>query len=794
MALLDSRSAFKVTLFFGCVLGPVGIIGCSSRKEVTSASNEETQAQTGVNPVAVMSNINGKIVKIDGNQFQSFSFLSHNKILTWDGIINEWQSPNVASSVHIFDTKLFPGHLEYAQKGLSRGGGSLTQDLFFTEVQFPKSRRYMPFTLYTFTGSPLVVNNKTFKWAIQMRRYNFRDTDMEFAKVVERTKNLVRDAMGSGLGEPLIIAYSTPNSFRRPHINKLTEIHQLGMGTLKEEDFIAKAGGSLLNVLNPGVGFGFLKFVPPEKVDKEILTVKNIVIYQDSPERVPPVSGIVTLDPQTPLSHVNLLAKNRGTLNISTLSLAAIPNLESLIGKLVKLEGTKDGRVSVSEAPLAQAQAFWDSQRKPPLAVPEAVDEAGQLVTFASTPPEQLTVSHIGAKASNYAFIQRILGEKVVHPGHSIGFGLYKKIARDSGAQALVSALLKEKNNLSPEQISAKLAEIRTTIQTKTPAATLAEFVSQVRALQSRIAPVKKIRFRSSTNSEDLPGFNGAGLYESAGFKFSDTDDIMKEKLLLVMSSLWLDRAYFERDFFNLDHGKVAMAVQINPSFSDESANGVILAWKEPNRFSFHINSQLGEASVTNPEGGEVPESLAFLNEQVDKIKVTSTSNIGNVFLAPSGQPVGVDPTLKDTLVFLKKQSEILVDAFTAREEKSGDKNKYGIDIEFKLMLENGVKVPFIKQARLLLLNELGAKSAAPKGTKVTAKSNSVGGGHIRVAPEQLSALHPLDFCLVPSGQSLGIQNPVKVGSFTRVKIVDNPTSCFSFKDEVFLFTDHFQF
>jgi pyruvate,water dikinase len=75
---------------------------------------------------------------------------------------------------------------------------------------------------------------------------------------------------------------------------------------------------------------------------------------------------------------------------------------------------------------------------------------------------------------------------------------------------------------------------------------------------------------RSSTNCEDLPGFNGAGLYESVPLSSSslslafslsptDTHHPLKRAIKEVYASMWRYRAFSERDMFHLDHRDAEM-------------------------------------------------------------------------------------------------------------------------------------------------------------------------------------------------------------------------------------------
>ncbi|HVH44282.1 MAG TPA: PEP/pyruvate-binding domain-containing protein [Labilithrix sp.] len=684
-------------LFFTLLLLGGAASGCSSDADVGTSDEALTFQPT------VLGDVGGVVRPLSSQEALDLRFVSYGKVLTWEGLVEDFGKPT--AQVHLIDTKRFDGHFGYTKTALGRD--QLTENQFFTEVSFPASRRYMPFLAFDLRAHPIQVGAKSFKWVMNIRRYNWRDDEVGLANFAVTLRTLLSERLMKGFGEPLLFVYDMPGfipgttSLRRPHVTQLGELTARGFEPITEGALISAAGASLVSVLNPGVAFGYLKLVPAGD-QTERLTPRHIAVFQDTPERVPPVSGIVTLEPQTPLSHLNLLAKNRGTPNVSTAQLSLIPGLEGLFGKMVKMEAEAGGAIHFREASLEEANAFFASRQQTALEVPEIQPVSLAPVEFATGDAASIALPNIGSKAANYATIQKLLGLELVKPGFALGFAHYLQLIAGSPAAALITDLVANRNALTPEEVDARLVAIRTAIQEQTPAAALAVSTMAIRQIASRLPGIARIRFRSSTNSEDLPVFNGAGLYESAGFDVDDSDAKLGKKLLQVMSSLWLERAYWERELFGIDHAKVAMAILVNPAFSEEYANGVVVGAPEGEQFASWINAQKGEASVTNPLDGEVPESFRVVGPTTTITTVDSRSNIADVFLAPGSSTVA--PSLASQLGKLHAVTKQLHTSFVAERQAAGDQQKYAIDIEYKLMSEAGQLKLYVKQSRLLAL------------------------------------------------------------------------------------------
>jgi hypothetical protein len=205
------------------------------------------------------------------------------------------------------------------------------------------------------------------------------------------------------------------------------------------------------------------------------------------------------------------------------------------------------------------------------------------------------------------------------------------------------------------------------------------------------------MRFRSSTNAEDLDGFTGAGLYTSNSADEGDRDDVL-DAVKQVWSSIWFFRAFEERSFRSIDHSQVGMALLVHRSFPNEEANGVALtnnpfdpAGLEP---AFFVNVQVREFSVVQPPPGTVTESfLHYFDTQNRPVSYLSESN-----LVPAGQRV-LSPAQVDELgVALDAIRQFFAPAYSPA---PGSDPWWAMDVEFKFDGEEGEPPAlFVKQAR----------------------------------------------------------------------------------------------
>jgi hypothetical protein len=91
--------------------------------------------------------------------------------------------------------------------------------------------------------------------------------------------------------------------------------------------------------------------------------------------------------------------------------------------------------------------------------------------------------------------------------------------------------------------------------------------------------------------------------------------DLPSDEIRKVWASVWSFKAFEERSLWNIDHMSVQMAVAVHEAFPDEVANGVIITQNiaDYSVAGIYANIQLGETSITNPEGGERPEIISII-------------------------------------------------------------------------------------------------------------------------------------------------------------------------------------
>src|SRR5690606_27467225 len=102
-----------------------------------------------------------------------------------------------------------------------------------------------------------------------------------------------------------------------------------------------------------------------------------------------------TAELQTPLAHVNILSRNRGTPNMALAGAFDADELRALDGQLVRLVVEPQG-FAVAPASAADAQAYWDALRPADALVPVLDDSVTALQDLAALGAQDARI--VGAK------------------------------------------------------------------------------------------------------------------------------------------------------------------------------------------------------------------------------------------------------------------------------------------------------------------------------------------------------------------------------------------------------------
>lgn len=450
--------------------------------------------------------------------------------------------------------------------------------------------------------------------------------------------------------------------------------------------------------LTEGIAYGTLRFIPASELGRTALGPDVIVVTDDVPNDIPFVGGLITEAFQTPLAHVNVLSQNRGTPNASLKH--ARSELADALGTLVRLDVGASG-LRVRPAEPDEALAYWEAN------APSGPLVAARLDT--SVRGVQPLQSHglsslpaIGAKAAQLAELgsnrQPYCGssELLVTPDSPFAVPLVHFVEHmaASGARERLDELRTQSDFSADPRVRADgLAEVRRLIQEHPVEADLLEQVEA--AVQERFGQAR-VRFRSSSNTEDLPGFNGAGLYTSTSAELGDDQRRVEDAMRTVWASLYNARAYDERSYARIDDSSVAMGILVHPAFLAEQANGVAVSRNilDPTRGDiYYLNAQTGEASVTNPAPGTATEQLVYRWGRTPPILYQSDSSLLEAVNDTDGKVLSADEIVDVSCALYS-----IHEAFRPLLDPSAEDPWFAMEVEFKFI--GPERRLLIKQAR----------------------------------------------------------------------------------------------
>jgi hypothetical protein len=426
----------------------------------------------------------------------------------------------------------------------------------------------------------------------------------------------------------------------------------------------------------------------------------DILITDEIPDYLPPCAGLITAIPQTPLAHINVLARNRGIPNAYVGGVTSDVGLEQLARVRAPVAVRARAPDELDIVPLTEGQyAAWRNlvQSSPLFLPPVNFSNAPYAIDLTAYSLDDADALRpiVGGKAAGFlallepgtvttpdwpmALTGRAYREHIVAIEGDLtemvddadfradaairvlvleGEDAYD--ARYPGAidQAKKTSFIAARNETTAVgRFLARGSVVDVIIETPIAPATMNTLDDAIRTQYAPLAPTQGLRFRSSSTVEDIEGFNGAGLYTSnTGFIEPPNGDIRTLELAIkrTWASYWGMEAFEERRLSGITHTSGNMGIVVHPRFDDdkERSNGVftytLLPDDVPGRAVLEMNAQLGALSVTNPPPG------VFALPEVSRVLLDDTGTFTVERVASSTETAPGEVVLSDgELIFL---------------------------------------------------------------------------------------------------------------------------------------------
>lgn len=452
-------------------------------------------------------------------------------------------------------------------------------------------------------------------------------------------------------------------------------------------------GDQPFQIINEGEVCGRLVFLESEK-DYYKINTSDIVIVHGSPTSIPLCRAIISDQVQSPLSHIQLLSRNRKIPSLSISNKKLYDDFISYLNQVIVLSVESDDYyIEATDSscidelyvrPTKSESLTFDIQKKGLLkeknlsfknkhAVGNKAAGVGELAKMAKDHDAEFSVPENIFGIPFYYFNQ--------HVQDSVIFNLKRELSKiekpyaDTATHAILKSIRKRIKELpiSEELILLVSNEIKN-------------------------SKYKSFRFRSSCNAEDVDDFNGAGLYTSKTGVLGDTIKSFEKAIKAVWASLFNDQAYIERWSKNIDENTVFMGILVHRNFPDEEINGVAITTNiyRHNSYGITLNLQKGDNKVVSPDENTISELCVIADKGIfidrDESKIID-------FISFSSESPN-KPLLTD------EQYRKLYDALAQVKTKfyykkygnaSVEFNEYSLDIEFKF--DNNGKL-YLKQVR----------------------------------------------------------------------------------------------
>ena len=459
-----------------------------------------------------------------------------------------------------------------------------------------------------------------------------------------------------------------PNSLRQDEASRLLA----GMQRVLQSDIAKEQEYQALNLAK---GLGRIHII--SKLDDHVeIGFNEILVLDEVPVQLPPVAGIITSQPSTPLSHINLLAKGWGIPN------AYIKNAKELFkqydGWWVSFETLRE-KYTIKRAGMDQLREYQRRQAQRLDVMKPRFDLDEKRLLDLAQQRAQSTIA-FGGKSANLGEVMNARLPGIVVPGgFTIPFYYYDDFIKRNNLDDVIFGMLNDQKFVhDPAYRREQLVILRQKIES-------AEFDPELRqkVWQKVTAEFagKGLFVRSSSNSEDLPNFSGAGLYTTV-------PNVRGEKELIdaikkVWASLWNFEAYEARERASVDHSKIFMAVLLQEGINSESSGVMITAdpFDRENRGVIYISAKRG-LGIKVVEGQRIAEQIIF-RPRTNAVQVLTRSAEDSLLTFDENGGVKEVPITGDRVVLTDDVIRRLVRAGSAIRRVFGSRDQ---DIEWAYM------------------------------------------------------------------------------------------------------------
>lgn len=462
---------------------------------------------------------------------------------------------------------------------------------FFRNNYLPANRRFILGTL---------------AWQAPVKRYTFEywEGDLITPELIQLTADVIKKTFFDS------VAFK-PNSLKQEQdSSKLA-----GLDRVTQDDI---SRGLEYQALNVAKGIGRIHII--DKLDEHVeIGANEILVLNEVPINIPSVAGLIISKPSTPLSHINLLLKGWGVPN------AYIKDANELLkqydGWWVAFETTPD-KYTIKRADKSELDEYLKRLKATQnVMTPRFNLEERRLLDLSQQRARMSDA--FGSKSANLGEVARARINGISVPS---GFGIpivyYDEFVKENKLEEPIYEMINENKFVhDPAYRKVRLAEMRERFKAGKVSDGLRELL--LRKVHAEYAG-KGLFVRSSSNVEDLPNFNGAGLYDTVP-NVKD-DEKLLEAVKTVWASLWNFEAYEARERAWIDHSKSYMAVLLQEGVNADSAGVMITTdpFNPDNYGAIYISAKRG-LGIKVVEGKRIPEQLLFL-PRANQVKVLTRS------------------------------------------------------------------------------------------------------------------------------------------------------------------------